>query len=793
MIMGAPSEHPTLDTCHVAERSLPNRGHGQSKVGRTAILFSEGEPAAFDALQGALHRLNLLDPADRTVVSDTLALASKGDVRLAREILDRLSVGIDFFDTGHLAGSHDQAVERGMWRTAQFLSRTDHGFDLLQALQPAGTLPGRASRIILQVSDHCLPRTNRDPAPHAFCKFIEGDSVQRLGMPAAVRRAAYRMLDPEAVLTPGERALIFAWEQGFREDGPGTALHAVKHRIAKFSHKSISRVEAARWRSFIPRLCGGKKSPLTAMQMGMHGAQLSTLEIEHARAGTATSAASSASVRPKPIRGFQRRPREWRLSRPDRCEAGQLLDRLITRMQPSSRVRFADGARRGLSLQGLTIGLSNFLHTAGVPLGLRLNLSRHLSKRSVLEIGYATGGGEIMFGKETRRQNTIGAGIIAGYDFNTGAARLRCGLAVDLARTREARRASGVILRVARRQRVDGKGHDDERMKTGMRRVMRFLFEESTCKEDSAPDAVFTRFADRFFDDPDVSVGGSDADTTSRELTAGLSASLTANVAATGLRFGPAAGVTATRASTRQYGAADVGGRLQGSSFRNGAQTDIALTAGINGKVGGNASDVGLLNASLMQLTIPLHRHGQHLKARLIRERGRLTPGACTLDCEFTHVDDYEKAVADEAALSTPPDAANWERRSVPAGWSADAVGAHLSSARHYARSNQTFVIRKRLKPNVARAIDRNTETAETIRACTHLSLAQRRHWSGQLDADASALLARADSWELPELRVMERSARARRNGLLSAGQLATESQAEGERCLARLVLRSPA
>lgn len=755
------------------------QGHGRNE--RFALLFPGAAPADLSALRTALRRCTLADSADATLMRDVLACSSRGNPRLALEIVERLCAGIDLHGSGRLAHYQDQAVERGMWRTAQLLSRTDDGFRLLRALQPSGTVLGRAARIILQVGDHCLPRTGDDPAPRAFDALIESDPQRRRDLPAAVGRAAYRMLEPDATLSPEERGRVFAWEQGFRADGPGTALQGVKQRLAKFTHKSIARVETSRWRSLVSRICGYKKSPLNAMRMGMQGAHLGTLAAERRQAGTARLDARRAAAPPT---------HDMRLSRPSREEAAQLLERLIERMQSSSRVRFAGGGRRGFSLQGLTIGLSNFLHTAGIPLGLRLNLSRHRGKRSELEIARSTGGGEIIFGTETRRQNTVGAGAIAGYDFDGGVARLRCGFGVDLARTRQARRSAGVALRVARRRRDDGKGYDDQRMKAGMRNIVRFLFDESSRAQPASADVVFDRFASRFFDDPDVSLGAIKSDGASLEYSAAACISLTASLAATGLRVGPSAALTAGRTSMRQRSVAvpDGAGRMQATAFQSGAQTDLAFTAGLNGKVGSNASDVGLLNSSLAQLTIPLYRHGQYGKVRLSRERGRLQPDACTLDLEFTSVEDYARAIRADFATQTARDG---ERTAKPSGSNADAIATHLAEARHHARNNQTFVIRKRLNTAVARAIDRNAGAAEIIRRCEHLGQAQRDGLCRQLDAESADLLAHAHSWAAPELKVMERSGRLRRIGLQSALRLASESSVEGERCLANLVLDS--
>ena len=783
MVLGRSDGGAGVDDVHGTSWPPTMQLDAGAALKRLVILFPGAGVGALVALHTKLQSLDLPTTAGTASISEVLARVSHGDLGLAREILARLRCGIDLHDGGRLTNASDQAVERGAWRTAQLLSRSEQGFRLLQSLQPVDCALGRAGRIILQVADHCLPLSDNDPLPQAFDALIETDPLQRHGLPAAVRRAAFRMLEPGAILSAKERGLIFAWEQGFRADGPGTPLHAVKHRLAKFTHKSIPRVEASRWRSLAQRLCGRKKSPLSAMRMGMQGAHLGTLAAQQAQVRQA---------RPDAARARGKRTNDLRLSRPDRWEAAHLLERLISNMQSSASARFSDGSRRGLSLHGLTIGMSNFLHTAGIPFGLRLNVSRQRGKRSELAIACSTAGGEISFGTETRRQNTLGAGAIAGYDVDVGAARLRCGFGVEVARTRQARRSSGVVVRVARRRLADGKGHDDARMKSGMRGIVRFLFDESVCKKDVGPDAVFDRFASRFFDDPDISIGAAENRHAIHEYSAAASVSATAKVAATGLRIGPSAALVASRTAVRQHCVADGAGRQRATSYRNGVLADIAFTAGLSGKVGSNASDVGILNTSIAQLRLPLFRHGRSLQAKLMRERGCLQPEACTLDLEFTSVDDYAKAIADEIATA---DAAFTDRKNcetpetgtVPMIPQADAIAAHVADARKFARNNQTFVIRKRLRPAVAQAIDRNADAAETIQGCDHLPAAQRLRLCRQLDAQSVALLARDDAWCAPELKVMERSGRLRRLGLLCAVQLASESQAGGERCLATL------
>lgn len=679
---------------------------------RLAALFPGANEAAFDMLQIALHAPALPGAVDRTLLGDALAAASGGDSYLAREILERLAAGLDLRDGGELVDSQDQAVECGVWRTAQLLSRTDDGFALLQALealQPADAASGRAARILLQTADHCVGANGGSPVPAAVDASFDNDPALHGCLAAAARRAARLMLVPGTLLSAAEKGAVFAWEQGFREDGPGSALESAKHRLTKFTHKSIPRVARSRWRSFFARLGGRKKSPLSAMRHGMHGAHLGDLASEAGR-----------------------RAGDLRLLRPKKEDARQLLERLIEAMQSSGHVRFADGARHGCTTRGLTCALSNAIHGIGVPFGIRLNLARHRATRSILEISRSHHGGEILIGTERRDRSMIGAGAVG----------------VDLARARESRRPSGVMLRVIRRRRADGKGHDDARLKAGMRNVVRFLFDESG-NPDASTDGVFNRLACRFFDDPDISLGWSEQKSRSVENSASATVSLAAHIPATGLRIGPSAGVTATRSTAAQPRQREVGGSMQASSHRSGAGNELVATIGIAGKIAGIpaegadgvTSDIGVLNTNLMEWTIPFYRHGQHVKAKLIRERGTLQAEACTLDFEFTDFDDYAKAVADECIVGRPQARLAGNGAVKPA-CNAEAIAHYLACARQFARNNQTFVLRKRMHPDVACRINRNAAASDAIAACSHLPLATRNAMRAQLAATSQALLA---------------------------------------------------
>ena len=233
-------------------------------------LFPTASRVECTLLQRAMQRLRLPPEADRNVLAYALAAASGGDCMVARQVIERSALPFVAGDAGTgtgslaIAGSRDERLDApAMRRLAQLLARTDAGFATLHALHPANAALGRAARLLLQVGDAGLA----PPGDDARCDLQSASSLA-----ARVRAAATRMLDPAAELSLAEKGAIFAWEQGFREDGVGSALQSVKRELSKFAHTTIPRVESSRLRSFLPRLFGKKKSPLSAMQRGMQGA-----------------------------------------------------------------------------------------------------------------------------------------------------------------------------------------------------------------------------------------------------------------------------------------------------------------------------------------------------------------------------------------------------------------------------------------------------------------------------------------------------------------------------------------
>ncbi|MBC7416117.1 MAG: hypothetical protein H7327_14410 [Herminiimonas sp.] len=489
------------------------------------------------------------------------------------------------------------------------------------------------------------------------------------------------------------------------------------------------------------------------------------------------------------------RPADLRLASRSRTGAHQILRSLIDAMGSSARVRLSDGFHGGITTKGLSVNLSHLLHLAGIPLGPRLLLELQRSRSAVLEIGRAVHAGEILIGTDQRQRCKAGAGVIVGVEAQVLGGHGRCGVTAEAAMGSDVRTPSGVLLRVAQRPSEDGDGPDDCRVKAGMQEIVDFLFEQSHNGEPSDSDALFNRFAAAFFDDPDISVSWAGQKSVVGERSASCSLGAYVQVPGTRLRFGPVIGVSAEESNLVQHNPGDEGGRMQTVSFRHGFERDVHFGAGLNGKIGGtthahsglSVGDIALFNGGLPEWDFTLSRESQASKVRLVRENGVLQPLSCLCAIEFNHVDEYAAAVLASKSQWIAMLVLKYAASDDPKRCAEQALEEHLAQVRCNARLNQQFVQRFHLRPEIARLIDRNEQTADLIRANEHLDPAARTHACALLQTRTAELLARPDAWQPVELRVIERTGSSRRRGLLLALHLATETTVEGERKLVAL------
>ncbi|MGD7413133.1 hypothetical protein ACQCRK_28315, partial [Ralstonia pseudosolanacearum] len=186
-----------------------------------------------------------------------------------------------FFDA--LSDFHDAApaAETGAaWRTAQLLARYHAGFDALCSLMHIPDVPEQrqAAHAFLQAAD-ALQHGSVKPAgsPQALLdKHPIGSGTPEESLAIKTLHGAAAVLRGEAP-TPEQAGALFAWRQGFREEGPGTALDKTKARIGRFVRRVIPRVEKHGWRTMLWQMIGKKASPLSSARLGLQAAHRKNL------------------------------------------------------------------------------------------------------------------------------------------------------------------------------------------------------------------------------------------------------------------------------------------------------------------------------------------------------------------------------------------------------------------------------------------------------------------------------------------------------------------------------------
>ncbi|QQV58268.1 hypothetical protein JK151_23385 (plasmid) [Ralstonia syzygii subsp. celebesensis] len=191
----------------------------------------------------------------------------------------------DFFDAFSTRTEWNASEDAGAaWRTAQLLSRYHAGFEALCDLMRLPQTPAHrhAAHAFLQAAD-ALQRGAAGPAasPQALLQHCPpGSGAPEDSLAIKTLHAAAAQLRGDA-LAPEQTGALFAWRQGFREEGPGSDLAKVKARTAKFVNRTIRRVENHGWRSTLWQAVGKKKSPLSAARLGMQAAHRASLTKEY--------------------------------------------------------------------------------------------------------------------------------------------------------------------------------------------------------------------------------------------------------------------------------------------------------------------------------------------------------------------------------------------------------------------------------------------------------------------------------------------------------------------------------
>ncbi|WP_415805056.1 hypothetical protein [Bordetella muralis] len=229
------------------------------------------------------------------LVAQALQAADIQDMDEAKNVLDVLkNLDFDKLSMSGQGARGDASLSdySKAWRAAYTLSRTSTGYEALlhmqtQAAMAQGTIAGTAQpsadslptskpaaqRMMLQALDHLnqtYPRARAGASRPAAVleRAKEGAKVSPTLALAAYEAALLVSRGGKDALSARQKGDYFAWRQNFRDDSPGSALAMTRNRLHKFMGKTMPRAGENRLKTFVPRLFGTHRSPMSALRGG---------------------------------------------------------------------------------------------------------------------------------------------------------------------------------------------------------------------------------------------------------------------------------------------------------------------------------------------------------------------------------------------------------------------------------------------------------------------------------------------------------------------------------------------
>lgn len=893
-------------------------------------LAMQGAPAASPPtmrgalLAQALHEAGVVDAHDAAQTLDTLA-------RLDFTQMDRVRCA---------SQSEAQA-----WFAARRLARTEGGFEALEHLRSTvgnnaphpNPLIRSAHRTMLEAADALEPdlaRANHDPSPGASAARhapLAGTDVR--AAPFAWR--AYDAARTLAAQSPDQmsadqKGVFFAWQQKFREDGPGTELSKARERLHKFAAKTVDRGGANRWKTYLPRIFGKHVAPQRALAYGTQGAGRGQIPTErnvlahvlkdalpplidrpemrpaaalsHARpersiaelaalhvwlesGGFANDRPNAvqlnaiarraqqlcAQLQPRDVGSpatldrMQRTTAKWAaadphdlarngafkpiakrpfnierlaswgkvahvpddspfwnhietLSRSARPPARNEIDvtnadevcaslkDVALNLGSSARLRLTDGGRFGLSTKGLSVNISKLLQSGAVPVAPRLDLRASRSREGVIELSRDTHGVEMFLGTAKASATHAGVGLLVGYDMDVGLTQARAGITTQaVLHSQELEEPSGVSVRIARRVNANGTGYDEDAMRAKLAGVIDYVFDEVTHarrKNTGGAHGTWNRLAERYFDDPDISLSWTDSISRTVKRGASIDASLWVDVPSVSspVRPGFTVGAGFEKIAAQTLDSIERNGRMQIEQHRVGDGVRVLGKVGgtISGNGNGNLSEgkvsVGYISLDAPAMTSTLTHFSHLAKVRLVREDNALVHRACLRDAQYSNVnaytDDIEANRAQWVSLFTQQveDEQRAERQLArlrgdpqptlpPARELAESrLNTHLADVKANRRLNQTYVHRSQLRQRSARELDALVALGAQLPREGSASARAR------IDENVKRILNDPASWMPIELKVKERNAVTRGPGFNFLLQMHSNTSSTGER-----------
>lgn len=439
-----------------------------------------------------------------------------------------------------------------------------------------------------------------------------------------------------------------------------------------------------------------------------------------------------------------------------REEVRTVLRQLITDLQQSTQVAFADGARYGFSTRGLSVSATKGLHHH-LPFGGELTLGHYRGRRALVTLQRNNVGFDIFIGTEHSKRSQLKVGARIGYarrlDWLCG---LRLGGSLRIAPVdRELREPRGVMIRVARERLTDenldwvAMKYDDPRTTETVLDMVDFLFEEARepVREKGAETSLFERLAARIGERTDISIGWQDGKTkASRQgIQAMGGASVSGPQSKARGTFGLDGTVTVDLNSRNDAAVNEATGSLRydrrtvTSSVRVSTQGTVGVgPAWHKGDLTG-----GLPGASPLGIGGALPERLVAARVMLPEREGRLLNRGCYADQQFASFNAFAAAVnsSREEWIEMYRNNHNCDYPTAVVKLNAD-----LAMLQSHQRSNHTFLVRRRLKPEHARRGDVYRALERMHDAAAQTAGGKGEDWSRPLDA----MLRERASW-LPE------------------------------------------
>lgn len=459
----------------------------------------------------------------------------------------------------------------------------------------------------------------------------------------------------------------------------------------------------------------------------------------------------------------------------------------------SDVARFSDGGTRGVQVAP-AVNLADLqLPSVGIGPDVKLESGRH----ATVQFGVSSIGGEVFIGSERRRAGHLGVAAFFGWKLHEHAA---AGVNAGGKWAVETLAGEGVAIRTR-------KGADPS-WKEKSADVVNFLFDQVQPPAGGRRPAdnadLWQRFADRFHDEPDVSVNWVSQQGRTDRYSASVGAGVRADIA--GWRIGPAAsaGVEHSRSTNLRD---DQSGQWSSSVAAKGSRTQVNLSLSLAGGApslqpfqdaqGQPTSMFGVQSfswpgATLLGVGVDLTWRGENGVTRLTQEQGRLSPDLSFQQREFATASDFvahiERHRSDWEAQLGQRDA-----QGVLTGGSA-ALDAFLREVKSLPwPGNKTFIERRSLEPEVAGRVDAYNARAATLRGAGDVDFSRAplgEAARGELQAlenEVHRLLCDPASWRPARLYASETNSTLKESGIDFVLKLNGRGEASASRDLVAL------